>query len=91
MSPMYNIGDLVITCKIMTRVKPGDVLVLEHPVFKRTVKQVLKVVDGCYLVTGLNVNSHLQPIWVKPHQVTGKLILKLGLSGGSVNKLSSCE
>ena len=82
MSPKLKPGDFVIASKLnfvskYIPIKPGDILIIEHPIFKRLVKEVINVIDGCYLVTGINEESVLQTAWVKPHQILAKVMLRL--------------
>jgi len=75
MEPRLHDGDYVIATKLLS-VKPGRLVVVDHPDYQRMVKRVLAVKERRFLLIGENGGSVSteQIGWCKEDQVVGVVL-----------------
>ena len=80
MLPVLSGGDFIIISKLYFRLKVGDFVVVDHPVYELIVKKVFKIsVNKQYLLSGEDQSS-LKPEqmgWLNKAQIKGKVICKI--------------
>jgi nickel-type superoxide dismutase maturation protease len=81
MLPKMAGGDFVIISRLFFSLKPGDVVVVDHPVYQRIVKRIEKTCSqqGIWL-TGDNLSASVSSDdmgWVSRNQVKGKVIVTI--------------
>lgn len=76
MLPTLADGDYVVASRWYARIRPGDILVIDHPRYRRIVKRVLRVCKRRgLLLGGDNATASVDPHmigWISPQRVLGK-------------------
>jgi signal peptidase I len=79
MYPTLSNGDFVVSTRWIGRIRVGDVLLIDHPVYGRLIKRVLRVSgDRSFLLTGDNAEASVSPErlgWVNRQWVLGKHLM----------------
>jgi len=85
MVPRLHDGDYVISTKLLS-LKPGRLVVVNHPDYQRMVKRVLAVKEGRFLLIGENAGSVSteQMGWCELDQVVGVVIKAIKQSAESM-------
>jgi len=80
MLPTLTAGDFVIASQIFRSIRPGDLVVANHPEYQRIVKRVERVsTDKMYWLSGDHESSvqSEQMGWVKAEQVKAKVLFTI--------------
>jgi nickel-type superoxide dismutase maturation protease len=78
MLPKMAGGDFVIISRLFFSLTPGDIVVIDHPLYQRIIKRIEKTCSekGLWL-TGDNLSASVTPDqigWIQKSQVKGKVI-----------------
>ncbi len=80
MLPILAEGDFVITSRLLSKIRPNNIVVVEHPSYGRLIKRVLEVSDDHRLwLCGENTSS-LTPEkigWIHTENIKGKVYFSI--------------